>query len=322
MENNSTPALVAISKKYLLAVYIILPILFLVFLGDIFLFNSALLPYMGLTSMVLPLYLLFFELPHIIASFFGFADKEYVTHYKKQLLLYLPLLLIATSILLYVNFALGVTLYLVGTVWHGLKQQTGIALILGARPGWLHTAWTLIPVVITSLAYIYYIVPEVVPNFIVPLISPIIFGGIISLIVITILKMWQSAPKVRLYILCVSSLFFFSYAFILTGYIFFAFFAVRFIHDLSAFAFYTTHDQNRNTVERKNLFYRLFTAVPLPVLILTPALAVLFAYITRVTTDGLAIGYVILVLMGMSHYYLESVMWKRDTPHRKYIKVV
>jgi hypothetical protein len=249
MENNPTPPLVSISKKYLLAVYAILPILFLVFLGDQFIFDSALLPYMGLTSMVLPLYLLFFELPHIIASFFGFADKEYISHYKKHLLFYLPLILVATGILLYVNFALGITLYLVGTVWHGLKQQTGIALILGARPGWLHSLWTLIPVVITSLAYVYYIVPEVVPKVVVPLISPIIFFGVFLLIIITLVKMWQSVPKVRLYVLCVSSLFFFSYFFILTSYIFLAFLAVRFVHDLSAFAFYTTHDQNRNVIQ-------------------------------------------------------------------------
>ncbi len=320
MENNST-SLTVIPKKFLLLVYLVLPVLFCVFLADVYFFDSALLPYMGLTSMVLPLYLLFFELPHIIASFFGFADKEYFTHYKKHLLFFLPLILIATSILLYVNFSLGVTLYLVGTVWHGLKQQTGIALILGARPGWVHTAWTLIPVVITSLAYVYYIVPEVFPAQLVPLISPIILLGIVSLLIITSIKMWQSVPKVRLYVLCVSSLFFFSYIFILSGYIFLAFFAVRFIHDLSAFAFYATHDQNRNVSERKNYLYKLFSLVPLPVLVLTPVLAVGFAYLTRISTDGLAIGYVALVLMGMSHYYLESIMWKRDTPHRKYISV-
>ena len=50
-------------------------------------------------------------------------------------------------------------------------------------------------------------------------------------------------------------------------------------------------------------------------------LAVAFAYFARISTDGLAIGYVVLVLMGMSHYYLESIMWKRDTPHRKHIEV-
>jgi len=121
--------------------------------------------------------------------------------------------------------------------------------------------------------------------------------------------------------LCVSSLFFFSYLFILTGYIFLAFFAVRFIHDLSAFAFYATHDQNRNSTQRKNYIYKLLEIVPLPVLILTPLVAVGFAYLARVTTDGLTIGYVVLVLLGMSHYYLESIMWKRDTPHRKHISV-
>jgi len=302
MENSQPPELVKISKRYLLAVYLILPILFFIYVGDVWFFDSALLPYMGLTSLVLPLYILFFELPHIIASFFGFADKEYFNHYKKHLLFFLPLILIATGVLLYVNFALGVTLYLVGTVWHGLKQQTGIALILGARPGWVHSVWTLVPIIITSLAYIYYIVPEVFPVQLIAYISPIIFAGIFLLILITILKMWQSVPKVRLYVLCVSSLFFFSYLFILTGYIFLAFFAMRFVHDFSAFAFYTTHDQNRNQGERKNYIYKLFSAVPLPVFILTPLLAIGFAYLARTTAEGLTIGYVVLVLLGIAHY--------------------
>lgn len=322
MESSQADSLMTIPKRFLLSVYLVLPALAAFFLWDMLLNNSGFLPYMGLNSMVLPLYLLFFELPHIIASFFGFVDKEYVRHYKKHLFVYLPLILAGTGVLMWWNFELGVTLYLVGTVWHGLKQQTGIALILGARPGWHHTLWTVVPVVITSLAYVYYIVPDIYPNVLIPLINPIVLFGIVSLMFITAWKMWVSKPEVRLYIVCVSCLFFFSYLFILTGYIFLAFFAVRFIHDVSAFAFYITHDRNRNRGERKNLIYRVLEVVPLPIVILTPVLAVGFAFLARTTADGIAIGYVVLVLMGMSHYYLESVMWKRDNLHRQQIKVV
>ena len=320
MENKS-PALLGISKRYLLSVYLILPFLMIVFLSDVYLFDSSLQPYMGLTSLALPLYLLFFELPHIIASFFSFADGEYLRYYKKQLFFYLPLLFVGTILLLTVSFSSAVVLYLVATVWHVLKQQTGIALILGARPGLAHTLWTIVPIGITSVVSIYFSAPELFPSQLLQGVSEILFGLVVLLLLVTGFRLYQAPKKVRLYILCVSSLFLVSYVFILSGYLFLAFFAVRFVHDVSAFAFYAVHDQNRNAIEPANFFYRLFKRVPLPIMVLTPVLAILFALLTRLTTDGFEIGYAILILVGMAHYYLESVMWKRDTPHRKYIKV-
>jgi len=313
--------LVTIPKKFLLGVYFILPILFLVFLVDVFYFDSAFLPYFGLTTLTLPLYLIIFEMPHVLASFFGFFEKEYVTHYKKQLFIYLPLVLFATIVLLWIDFNLGFALYIVGTVWHGLKQQTGIALILGARPGYVHTAWTFIPIIITSLMHGFYILPDIYPDVFIQYLSPIILLGIIILFPITIWRMMQSDPKVRLYIFLVSSLFFFSYVFILNEYIFLAFLAVRFVHDITAFAFYMTHDHNRSKVERKNWLYKITLVLPVPILVMVPILAILFSYLAKVTINGLEIGFSILLLLSMAHYYLESVMWKRDTPHRQHIKV-
>jgi len=117
-------------------------------------------------------------------------------------------------------------------------------------------------------------------------------------------------------------LFLVSYFFILAGYIFFSILLFRFVHDVSAFAFYVTHDYNRKKNANKNFLYQLLTIVPLPFIILTPVLGLLFAYLVRTVTDGIAIGYSIIILICMSHFYLESVMWKRDTPHRKYVKVV
>ena len=311
-----------IPRKLFLYVYLILPVLLLVFLVDTFYFNSALRPYTGIEAITLPLFIFIFNLPHIIASFFSFFDREYVSYYKTHLFLYLPGLLIATAVLLYVNFDLGVAFYLINDVWHGIKQKTGIALILGARPGRLHTVWTFLPFVTSALVYLYFLVPTVLPQILLDNISPIIFVGIGALFFVTILKIRQSVPEVRLYIFLVSSLIFLSYLFTLNGYIFFAILAFRFVHDISAFAFYITHDYNRNKDTQKNLFYGLLSAIPLPVIILTPLLAFLFAFIAQTMTHGIVIGYSIVVLLGMCHFYLESVMWKRDSLHRKQVKVV
>jgi len=83
-----------ISWRWLLAVYLIVPVLLLVVIIDRIWFSESLLPYMGLSSLLLPLYLLLFELPHIIASLLGFADREYRQQYARPLYLGLPAVLL------------------------------------------------------------------------------------------------------------------------------------------------------------------------------------------------------------------------------------
>jgi hypothetical protein len=131
MENNLLPY--KIDSRWLLRIYTIGLLLVVIVVADQVFFEKALLPYMGLTSLFLPLYLLFFELPHIIASFLGFADREYVQRYKSSLLVVLPLLLLFVGFLMYLNFMATVVLYLCATMYHVIKQQTGIALILGTK---------------------------------------------------------------------------------------------------------------------------------------------------------------------------------------------
>ncbi|MCA9356975.1 hypothetical protein H6784_03925 [Candidatus Nomurabacteria bacterium] len=323
MANNLTEQdkEMVISKKYLLYVYLILPALLLIFLVDVFYLDYLIFPYVGIEGLLLPLFVVIFNLPHVIASFFGFLDKEYVSYYRKHLYFYLPVILIGTALLLFVDYKLGLAFYLVNDVWHGIKQKVGIALILGARPGWLHKAWTFLPFFTSSVAYIYFIVPEVLTEKLINYISPSLLISMILLVFVVIAKLKQSAPAVRSYIFLVSALFFLNYLFILNGYIFFAILAFRFVHDFSAFAFYITHDYNRNKDGYKNWFYKMFSSIGLPVLIITPTLAFFIAYLARTVTNGLEIGYSIVILICMTHYYLESVMWKRDSLHRKQIKV-
>lgn len=314
-------AMKRIPKRLLLSVYLILPALLIVALADQYYFDSILQPYMGVEALLLPVFIFVFNLPHIIASFFSFFDTEYVKHYRKHLFLYLPLVLIGTAILLWWDYRLGIAFFLINDVWHGVKQKVGIGLIMGARPSLLFKAWTLIPFITTSIAIIYFVSPSVIPSWFIPYISPILFGGAILLVGVLVAMLVKSAPRVRMYIFAVSALFLLSYYFILVGYLFFAILAFRFVHDVSAFAFYATHDHNRNLGEAKNWLYKFTGMMPLSVLILTPVLGFLFAALIRNLTNGLVIGYSIVILIAMTHYYLESVMWKRDSPHRKHVLV-
>lgn len=323
MENNELVKNdgLLISKKLLLAVYLIVPLLLLIVLVDLFYFDAALRPYMGVEALYLPIFIFVFNLPHVIASFFSFFDKEYVKHYRKHLFFYLPGLLLATAVLLYVDYVLGIVFFLLNDVWHGVKQKVGIALMLGAKPGWLHRVWTLAPFIASSIAFVYFIRPAAYPDFLVPYISPALFGGAVIILFSMVAMLWTSAKKVRLYIFAVSFLFLVNYFFILAGYFFFSLLAFRFVHDVSAFAFYVTHDYNRQKHTTQNWLYGFFARVPVPILVLTPLLGFSFAYMVRTLANGVSVGYAITILIAMTHYYLESVMWKRGSPHREHVRV-
>ncbi len=321
MTPSLTESFRTISTKYLLAVYLIVPAILLFVLVDIFLLDNSFQPYFGVETLFHPVFLFFFLLPHIAASWFSFFDTEYISHYRKHMLIYLPLLLLATGILLYFDVRYGLLFFFLNDVWHGVRQKVGIGLILGAKPGLLNTLWTVFPFVSASLVYVFLVLPEVIPVLIFDQINEILLGSSVALFCVTVLLFRRYSGMLRWYVVGVSGLFIVSYFFVLANYAFFAFLVFRFVHDASAFAFYITHDHNRNRGEYKNWFYKFFSFVPLPVFILTPVLGFLFAYLVRSLSNGIVIGQAIVILFCMSHFYLESVMWKHGTPHRKQVAV-
>ena len=217
MNTQTAPAMQVIPRKIFVFTYLIVPLLVTIALIDTFYLDAAMRPYLGITAIAIPIYIFIFDLPHIMASFFSFLDREYISYYKKHLFMYLPGLLIATAVLLYVDFQLGLVFYLINDLWHGVRQKVGIALILGARPGKLHLAWTLVPFVIFSIAYVTASQPGFLPAALMPYVMPFITAGVGVLFILMCLKIWYSAPKVRWYIFAVSMLFICSYLFIVLG---------------------------------------------------------------------------------------------------------
>lgn len=324
MENKieKKSELLGISRKVLLYAYVVLPVLVTIVLVDIFFLHSRFFPYLGVDAIFSPFYVILFLLPHIIASFFSFFDHEYIGYYKKHLFIYLPLLLAGTALLLYYDFVWGLVFFLINDMWHGVRQQVGVGLILGARPGIMHRLWTLVPFFVGSIGYVFIVRPTAFLDVFMPYISPALFIGEILVVLIMFVQLYRSPKQVRWYIFAASMLFLCSYFFILSGYVFFSVLAFRAIHDITAFAFYMTHDYNRAKNGYRNYFYSLITKVPKQVIVLTPVLGIALAYLTRLVTDRMVIGFSIIILICMSHFYLESVMWKRNAPHRQFVKVV
>jgi hypothetical protein len=85
MNAVTAPTLQTIPRKIFLFAYLIVPLLVAVVLVDTYYLDAVLRPSFGIGALFIPAYIFIFDLPHIMASFIGFFDKEYVSYYKKHL---------------------------------------------------------------------------------------------------------------------------------------------------------------------------------------------------------------------------------------------
>ena len=96
----------------------------------------------------------------------------------------------------------------------------------------------------------------------------------------------------------------------------------RVIHDITAYIFYASHDQNRYIEKPTNIIYRLgYKVTRLPVLLLSPIISIGFAYLVQFNTQ-IGSFVTVLVFVSVMHYYNEGFMWKRNSLHRRYIDFI
>ena len=113
-----------------------------------------------------------------------------------------------------------------------------------------------------------------------------------------------------------------AYFFLQVEYVFFAFFSLRFVHDVTAFTFYIVHDSNRNATSFQNSFYALFKKSRLPFLILVPVVSIGLALLLRIYVGDTITAIAIFATLGFIHYLVEGVIWKRHSIHREHISFV
>jgi hypothetical protein len=310
-----------ISYNWLLAIYAIVPALIFVWWIDVTFFQKSLLPYMGVETLLLPAYLLVFELPHIIASLLTFADKDYLNFYHKHLIIGLPLIVIITGILFYQNPILTFFIYICATIYHALRQQTGIASMLAKIKSKIFYIWNTTLILAAIVTWTLVSAPKYFSSLELRWYSDSVFFLILLSIVLGLIYAYKAKTIIgRRYIIATTLMMVSAYFFILVGYIFFAFFVIRFVHDLTAFTFYIVHDTNRNSLTIKNNFYVLFRRLKLPLVIVVPLVSISLALALRLGVSKVSFAMAVLILLGFIHYYVESIMWKRDSLHRQQIK--
>lgn len=312
-----------INPKVLLAIYSVMPLSLIFIAIDKLLLSGSIGKSLPLDPRVFVWFILIFMVPHILASFFSFAEKEYFNFYKSKLLrgaqiavalgLFIPALLNATVI--------PIVIFATYTMIHVFMQQSGISKSLMRNVTNSHRYWQYLGISIATMLYIYLLVPaagfrDIIDNSI--LVMPLVTVTIIAYTILAVKIVKQSRTKLgKIYFLGSHIIPILGVFYIVVGYPILALIVPRIIHDLTAYTYYITHDNNRFKQKQTNAIYKTTSRFRLPIFLANPLISIALAYVI-VQLNSTAVPSVLTCVFFL-HYYTESFIWKSDTLHRKQI---
>ena len=369
-----------VSSPLLLALYGIIPLCGLAVLIDLFFLGGTFKQALPSNPGSLIVWAVIFNFPHIVSSVITLADKEYISYYKPR---FIKALKVIVAAVLFVNVLMPFTLSLFSappfagiaiyglffiffasyTMYHVLSQQFGIGMMMmKVRAGIMgYERWRLTATIAATLMYMLIFAR---PNFEAMNIGNLLGLGDVSLYQVAIffaalfvavsgvigftLSLGSNRQLGTCYVYSNILMLVATWVFLVLDYGVFVIVIPRFIHDITAFIIYSTHDHNRNREIKHNYFYRLLSFVPLSPLIICPILAITFAaslecgayvldfglgfdpanssecflnhYYTPTVDNPLPvsmqIGIQLMFICGFFHYYIESFVWKRESIHR------
>lgn len=252
-----------------------------------------------------------FTLPHIVTGFITFADKEYLISYKKLLFIAFATayfgLIIASIFGAYV-FAAIFTFF---TVFHVVSQQTGITRLITPLPHSIYRNWRFSLIFFSFFLYLM-LLNETGSQIL--LISGSTIFGIISTFFFSRLFFLRNQLMPRIYICCTQLLAVSSLLMFFAGYPLFAILVPRIVHDVTAFIIYQNHDINRHKM-KKNYIYSPLSKLMSPK-VAGPFLGVTIGSLAMWMSTKSPDIQMLIMLMFLMHYFLESFIWRKSTPHR------
>lgn len=320
--NKDKDHFIVINPWLLLAIYAVMPLSLIFMAMDSLVFGEQIKQSLPVDPRVYTLFILLFMVPHIIGSFFSFADKDYFRHYKSKLLtgaqiavvlgLFIPAITNTTI--------LPVLIFVFYTMVHVFMQQSGISksLMKNASPNQVYWQWVGIIIAITIYAYLLVPIPwlkDIFQNSWVIAISALVLV-VYCILAFSIVKKSRTQLG-KVYFLGSHFIPIMGVLYIILGYPILTLVVPRVIHDLTAFYFYITHDCNRFAKTQSNPIYKLTTKFRIPIILANPAISILLAFIiSKFNSASLS---VVLSCVFFLHYYTESFIWKKDTLHRTQI---
>lgn len=328
----------AVSFRFLLSLYVIIPLCLAVLWLDSLAFDHALRESLPSSPSHFLLFQVLFGTPHIIASSLLLAShRDYLQTYKIKL--------IAMTAFIAVFFGVGSlfipyrVLYIITacwTVYHVLKQQHGIAKAVCRLPGWAFYLQLWLSVGAGIFIYMgIFLKNSLEPDQAVQVlqIASVLTAG---LVVSTLYCQRLVSSRFGQYFLWANTLLVLSSWYVYSQhYYFLAILMPRLVHDITAYSFYVSHDVNRHGRQAENTLFKLAKSCRLPVAVVLPLLSFLLTYLLQVHGDD-AVNFILQTLfatqiykavtlgligyLALMHYYTEAFVWAAGSPLRRYIR--
>ncbi len=327
----------AVSFRFLLSLYAIVPLCVLIQLIDQYGFASQLRDMLPSSPSHFVLFQLLFGTPHIIASnLLLISHPEYLHTYKTKLL--------GMTVFIIAFFGIGslfipyTVLYIITacwTVYHVLKQQHGIAKSVCQLSGkaFYLQLW------LSISAGIFIYLGVFMKNSLSPEQAQWVLwtaaGLSLALLLSTAIVQHTVPSRFGKWFLWANTLLilgsFYVYA---QQYYFLAILMPRLVHDISAYSFYVTHDVNRHAKGADTGLYRLAQSWGVPVAVVLPVLSFVLTYLLQAYGDDLvnlitqtlfatqiykAVTLGLIGYLALMHYYTEAFVWAKGSPLRRYI---
>jgi hypothetical protein len=314
-----------VSSKLLLALYALVPAALLLLALDQFVFGLEMKERLPRFPQSWAWWVLVFNVPHIVASYFSFCDKQYLQHYKKQLLLVLSLApALAIGIPALVGPDAFLAFFAVATMYHVLAQQLGISLSLAKIKSSLSfSVWKLTAISGSCCMYLYLFSPSSFNRLLGKAtvdawIPWFVLGCFVLATLASVDLIRKSRTRVGRWFIGANV------AMLLTsllawriGYPVFVVVIPRVIHDVTAFSVYIVHDRSRNGEQCHNPLYWFARKWRLPFVVYTPMLAMAINYtvLSEPTELILTISYT----LALGHYATENFIWRSGSLHRRHL---
>ena len=327
----------AISFRFLLSLYAIVPLCLLLQLSDQFVFNFTLRDALPSSPSHFMLFQVLFGTPHIIASNVLLAThSDYLAAFKYKLLGMTLFIIVFFGIgSLFIPYTWLYVLTACWTVYHVLRQQHGIAKAVCRLPS-AEFYWQL---GLSVSAGIFIYLGIFLKNTLDAEQALWVLRIATALTLALLLSTWRCRSKVpsgmgQSFLWANSLLVISSWYLYAQQYYFLAILIPRLVHDVTAYSFYVSHDVNRHRQHADNFLLRITSACHVPVAVVLPVLSFFLTYVLQVYGDE-AVNFITQTLfstqiykavtlgvigyLALMHYYTEAFVWAAGSPLRRYI---
>lgn len=326
-----------VSLRSLRRVYAIIPVAVLVVGIDVVILGGVLRDSLESTPQGYLFLSLIFGTPHIVASnVILFTNRDYFVHYR------ITLLKISAAIgLFFLVFGLWLPyeimfgLIAAWTVTHVVKQQLGIGNIVAHSSGAAYRLWGISGIGAGVCFYLAIFLQNLLTDSTVSLLTALA-ALLASITAACSVLLWSQCEtsEGRRWIVANGATMVGSALMFLAGYPFFAVLIPRFVHDITAFAFYVTHDRNRAVAGQPSWLSRRAGSVNRGWIVALPIAAIALSAALEHGADSLVNGALdvafgvrvdrpvslgVVGFLALLHYAFESFTWKGSSPYRQFV---